>query len=386
MVLNFLTLLAMSSPVEPTGTATLPLAEVLELHGRESKPQTSREPPVESAVQRFDIEGRIIGDAIEARAKIAVATFADGWTRVPLLRTASGVSVTELPVLDGAHFVSDSRGIDIVVAKAGTVEFELAFLASGSRSKATWRVELAPVNAVIRRLRVRYDEALFSVERGAGRREGDSLLVLPRRNVLALEWREVPGAAESVVERERTPIEPAVSSARCSVVITLDGQRISRCRYQLSFEGEQDVSVDLPSGHTLAKAYLNGISTTPKVEGAVARFVVTPERAGEAGAVVEIVTKEQRPPLALAGEIAVHVPVFSWGINELDVDVHLPDVFTYAWVGGSLSGGPGDGEIGAYTYQIPTPGLTLHASQELVRSQADGVLNYSVDLDGLFYR
>ena len=363
------------------GTATLPLNEVLRLH-QSTHPvvPTPEPPPVAHTVSLFDVQARIISDAIEATASVKLTVFGTEWTNVPLLKPNNTLHLTSLPTVEGGHFVSPGGALSFVSNQAGTYEFEIGFLVKATKQGKQSQITLTPVEAAIQRLRLKHDEGLFKVTSARARREGETLIVFPEEGQIRLAWKALRIPTKTDEEkRVRPPIEPVVSSGYASVVVTLDGQRITRSRYNLRFQGQEPLTIDVPSGQILTKLYLNGISRPIDSSSGETKIMVTPPRPGDQSAVVELVLKETNPPMALSGDLTFTLPEISWNVNEMTCTLFLPTVFNYQWVGGSLSPGEPD-EFPSYTFDIPTPGKAISVKQQLVNGSADTVVEYTVDL------
>lgn len=372
---------------ENPGTATLPLDEVIRLHRSASTATTVQvPPPVPYTVSHFDVRARIISDAIEATATVKLTVFENAWTRVPLLKTNKALHITSLPAVDGGHFLALGGGLSFVSKQAGSYEFDVGFLLRASRKGVLREVSLTPSEAAIQRLELKHDEDLFEVTSVRARREGDTLIVFPEEGELRLAWKtlRVPTSPQEE-KRNRPPIEPVVRSGYASIVVTLDGQRISRNRYNLRFQGQEPLRVSIPPGQQLTKIYLNGISRPIELKEGKAEIMVTPPRPGDQNAVVELVLKEDNPPMALSGDLTFKLPELSWNVNEMNCTLFLPKVFNYHWVGGSLSPGEAD-QTPSYTFDIPTPGKAISVKQQLVNGSADTVVAYTVDLTKNYFQ
>lgn len=370
-----------------TGTVTLALEELLRLHkAAEQDTETAPSPPVGHAVSRFETRARIIGDALEATASVKLAVFRDGWTSVPILKPDPELDIIDLPTVQNGHFISQADALVFVTETAGTYTFEIGFIKRASRRAEGWEALVKPAGATIQKLVLTHDENLFEVTSTGARREGDTLVVVGRDGLLRLSWKTLrPAINKQKSQRKRPPIEPVVTSGTASVVVTLDGQRITRSLYRLRFQGPQTLAITVPEGQELTKVYLNGISRPFERKKGTVDMLVTPPRLGDQGGVVEVVLKAQTTPMALAGTLGFTLPTLSWGINEMGCQIHLPSVFNYVWMGGSLSPGEVDTAVD-YTYDIPTPGKTVAVKQQLVNGAPHTAVKYAVDLAGNYFQ
>src|SRR5512139_1121847 len=83
----------------PSGSATVPLQELIPLYAERQAPP----PPTEALVVQSTLKGHLTPEAllVEAHFEVEVLT-AERWTRVQLLHLDPGVYLTELPTLEGA--------------------------------------------------------------------------------------------------------------------------------------------------------------------------------------------------------------------------------------------------------------------------------------------
>ena len=83
------------------GEVTVPLEEVRRLDARirelEAQREKEKAPPLPAAVQRFELDGRLLEDGVDLTAHVAIEVLSrDTWVRVPLLRRSP---LTELAAL-----------------------------------------------------------------------------------------------------------------------------------------------------------------------------------------------------------------------------------------------------------------------------------------------
>ena len=373
---------------DETGQATLPLEELLKLHADATAAGEDDVvvPPMDYSVHAIDIGARIVGNAVEGMARVRLTVFSNDWVSVPLFPRQPGWQVTSLPAVSGGSVTSDDGDIRFLANKRGTYDFQIGFLKRARRAGSAWQLDIRTDEAVIQRLRLAHDRGLFRLDERAGRRDGDSVEFFASDGRFTLNWRALrTQPTEAPADDARVVVDPVVESGAVTVVVTLDGQRISRYLYELRFQGAETIEVTVPEGQTLNKVFLNGVSQTFELEDGVSRIEVRPSRPGDQKAVLELVSIEQNEPLALAGRLRFFLPTLSWGVNELYASLHLPNVFNYTWVGGSLA--PGDARVGTrYTFDVPTPGKLVSLHQQLVLGSADVQVDYAVDLTDKYYR
>ena len=194
------------------------------------------------------------------------------------------------------------------------------------------------------------------------------------------------GAGEQPQAAARPIIEPVIPRVIGSVVSTLEGRRITRLKYELRFEGTKPLEFTLPQGQSLKRVYLNGSAVPFETEAGHLKLEVTPTRTGDAAGNLELVLSELTGSYHLSGRHRYRLPAASWTVNELQLELHLPQVFNYTWRGGSLA--PSESrQLPRFTYAIPTPGKHLAYRQSLIMSSTpDVVVDYTVDLSGQYFR
>ena len=120
------------------------------------------------------------------------------------------------------------------------------------------------------------------------------------------------------------------------------------------------------------------------VKDKVVTLLVTPLRVGDEIANLELLIREKQNAYHLSGELNFDFPKVSWGVNNLYVRLHLPQVFNYAWTGGTLAP-DAHHQSTHYNYEIPTPGKLLELHQQLISSDTNVRLDYTVDLTERYF-
>ncbi len=429
------------------GEARLPLERLIELveEVEKAKQTDAPTPPVAASLQRVQLEGSLLQDALDLSVHVSVVVLEDrGWTRTLLLELGDGAHLGELPEVHGGMLSLEQGKLYLVARKARRYDLDLRLLQralrKGDRRTAAFRVpEDAPSE-----LRLRFASGLFRLIEEPLRQDAEGALFLPTEGAFEVVWQ--PLEEEPAAEAEPAPAaaaDPTIPHAYASSVSTLEGARITRVAYTLRFAGRRSLQIDLPPGERVQYAYLNGRSVpfevvvqsdadetnasgasrpsglaepratqpdakesnavddgasptsrgpatvaqrVPEVPDTVSVVVqVTPERSGGDRATLELVLLRDVPNFLLSGALQVQLPTPAWPVSELVLDVHLPDVFEYTWAGGSLS--PTEpGPLGSFVYEIPRPGKRLSFHQYLVRrSTPDVTLGYAVDLAGRYF-
>jgi hypothetical protein len=213
--------------------------------------------------------------------------------------------------------------------------------------------------------------------------------VAPEDGRFRLAWQPTAAAAAAEPARAelvRPELEPVIPSAAASLVSTLDGHWVTRVQYRLRFTGSRALAVRMPAGVRLAKVFRDRVALPFTVEEDRLALELSPARSGGEEALLELVLEQEHGPYHLAGRLDLELPELSWPIHELTLDAHLPPVFAYRWLDGSLS--PAESvPDSSFTYDLPEPGKRLSFRQLLVTRSAPHLsLAYDVDLTGAYFR
>jgi hypothetical protein len=374
-----------------SGKVTVSLGEVRRLEERIRELERERErdqaPPVRAAVQRFELEGRLLDDGIDFTAHVEVQVLTDAtWVRVPLLRRGPRTQLAALPALKGAAFAAEGDELVFVSRERGSYAFDLALLQRAERSADERRVELELPDAGLARARIAYDAGVFRLT-GDARGGPEGSLIFAQGNRLAVAWQVKGRVAEESALAQKPELEPFVKLAHASSVATLEGRAVTRVLYDLRFAGRKTLGIEIPAGVAVEHVYRNGSAVPFALEGAKLAVDVVPGRAGDESGSVELVLARATGEFHLSGSLAWTLPSVSWPVHELFVDLHLPAVFAYHWRGGSLSPVETGPPAPEFSYRIPLPGRQLSFHQYLLaRTAPDVQLDYAVALEGQYFR
>ncbi|MEO1369635.1 MAG: hypothetical protein AAFX50_20845, partial [Acidobacteriota bacterium] len=261
LVLAALTLPA-APPVrgqEPAAArASLPLEDVLELYReRDAAVATSEraqpvQPPVDAVLDRVELRGRLLDDALELTAKVRLTLLAeDRWVKLPLLDLGPGTQLGQLPAtIRGAALTVEGDTLVAIAKKGGgdpvSFSFELSWLERATLDGEGRRARIVTGPATLRSLRVDVDESLFRLDGGNVQRESEDFRIFPAPDGgFDVRWRRLRPKADAKVV-SRPPVEPVVTRAHLSTVATLEGEVHHRLRYDLRFEGKRELVVELP--------------------------------------------------------------------------------------------------------------------------------------------
>jgi hypothetical protein len=378
---------AASAEPAPEARATLPLDQLLRLErelDEKKRAPSEAPPPVPAALEAVEVSGRLVEQSLELTAHFEVSVLQKGWLSVPLLRMAPGLQVAARPELADATLALADGWLTLVTRNAGKHRFDVSLVARSPSAAGPHQVELEPARATLASLQVDFDERLYRVE-GAVMRTADGVRVALEGGRFRLAWQPLAAASERAREVARPELEPVVPSAAASLVSTLDGHWLTRVQYRLRFTGSRELEVRIPPGVRLSKVFRDRVALPVETDGDRLRLELSPARSGGEEALLELVLEQEHGPYHLAGRLDLELPALSWPIHELSVALHLPPVFAYRWLDGSLSPADDVPESG-FTYDVPEPGKRLAFRQLLVTRSAPHLsLDYDVDLTNAYF-
>src|SRR5262245_19995461 len=284
LVALFLMLVAAASAgaeTDPeTGKVTVSLAEVRRLEERIRELEKEREraeaPPLRAAVQRFELEGRLLDDGVDFTAHVTVQVLTDAtWVRVPLLRRGARTQLAALPEVKGAAFAADGAELVFVTRERGSYSFDLALSQRAERSADERPVELELADAGVARARIAYDAGLFRLA-GEARGGPEASVIFPQGSRLAVTWTVKTRVAEESAPVQKPELDPFVQLAHASSVATLEGRAVTRVLYDLRFAGRKTIELEIPDGVTVEHVYRNGSSVPGALAGSKLAVDVAP--------------------------------------------------------------------------------------------------------------
>lgn len=370
------------------GRATLPLDELLrlrrELDERVREPEKAP-PPLAATLDAVELQGRLVEQSLELSAQLQVTVLEEGWVSVPLLRLTPTLKVLARPDLAGANLAVKDGWLALLTREPGRYRFELALLERAPSAAGPRRIELETAQATLASLHVQFDERLYRVE-GPVTHEADGVRVDPEGTRFRLAWEPRGPIAERVAEEAPRPeLEPVIPAANASLVSTLEGRWLTRVLYRLRFTGTRELELKIPAGVQLTKVFRDRVALPFALEEDRLRLSLSPARSGGEEALLELVLEQEHGAYHLAGRLDVELPAASWPIHEIALDLHLPPVFDYTWLDGSLSPAS-PGPEPDWSYELPEPGERLSFHELLVtRSAPRLTLGYDVDLTDAYF-
>ncbi len=381
---SIIVLMALTTIAQSTAesNATVPLQELLRLYRAEqaSTGAAKAPPPVRATVQKCEMVGRLLQNALEVTAQLEVVVLTQNeWVQVPLLEKDTRTSFVRLPTVESATLSVIAGQLVLVTEKPGRYQFEIVFRKSAATA-GTRSVDLRVSESAQASLKLHFDESLFRVTQAP---DGDGATLYPEQGRFSVNWTAVQLA--QIQKRQRPPVESKVTQAVGEVISAMSGKTLTRIVYTLRLEGVRPLDLTLPAGEGLERVYLNGSPVAATLKSQSLHVEATPARSGDDTATLEIVTSHQQAGYGLSGAIDYQFPVTSWPCDELFITLHLPLAFNYQWSGGSLSPSEKTPEQ-TFSYELPTPGKAVALHQQLVDGLPSARVKYSVDLAQSYFR
>ena len=368
MTSALLMMLLAAGATETTGTVTLPLTEARTLLSTRDEPAA----PISAAVTFQRMTGRVTGEALEVTASFQV-TVLDGqrWSRLSLMKLDPSVTLIDATSGEGILVTAHQGEVAFVSRTPGTYTIELTLSVRGTG---------APVRTAQLTRGADARDGVMHVELAAAEQSLDHAPdVLSVNAQWIVRWKG--RAQQTQVAAARPPMEPVISSARAQVVSTVEGRARMTVLYRLGLDREQSLALKLPADWMLTRVNVN---TAPREvpQGREIALKVAPQSAGGREGVVELTLERDFGVFHLSGRMNLSLPGASWPTSVVEAGVHLPNVFEYRRLGGSLE--PSDA---ANSVNEALPGRALHFRQHLVASAGPTLeLSYSVDLTNRYFR
>jgi len=386
LVVGLLLSTADASASGPSGTATVPLEQLIPLYAQREPPPPA--PPPTEALVKTQLKGRLSADTLFVDGQFDVEVLADQrWTQVRLLQLDADTYPSELPTLEGATVGVVDGYLCLLTRKSGRYAFEVSLAVRSAGAGPERRVQLrfgprvAPVPLVLEA-----DTSVFTLLESLPASDSESYAVYPVQGALRVGWRPVVAqVAQGAKQQARPPLEPRITQATASWVSTLEGHATLRVRYALSLDREQPLELALPEGHRLERITVNSIPVPLETQEGTLKLTAAPARLGETGGTLEVVLARELGVFHLSGRLKLALPRVSWPVAELHARAHFPAVFNYRREGGSLeqveSAATPDAALAGL------PGKELHFRQYLVAASAPTLeLGYSVDISDSYFR
>jgi hypothetical protein len=361
----------------PSGTATVPLNELVEL----LQPGVTASKP-SALVTAATLVGRPgeVGLWLEVAATVRVV--GAGGVEVPLLDVGPGAVVEALSDHESAS-VELRDGLLLVRANdAGSFPMTARLLLRGTRAGRRAEVSFAAAARLpATPLKLDVDDGVFELPGAQVVREWGGYVRFAERSRYTVAWVSKQDATRAATS-QRAPVEPLVREATSRWVTTLEGRATHEVKLALQVDRPGTMTIDTPAGQRLVRARVNGVPVAVPEDGERLTLEVGPVSLGAAEGSIELAYAQELGVFHLSGQLELVGPRVSWPVSKWTTQTVLPKVFRYLREGGSMEqlGSEEDAEGGL-------PGRSLRFSQHLLTSSAPRVsLGYSVDLTGSYFR
>lgn len=364
---------------QPSGTATVPLNELVEL----LEPRAAQEARSVAAVTSLSLAGRPgeVGLWVDVEATVRVVS--GSGVSVPLLKVSPDTVLEALPDSAEAVVVLREGAVTALCAGPGAhrLSFKLLVRASHEGRRAIARFEAMPLVPPTP-LRLALDDALFEAPGATVVREWGGYVVLPERGAYQVQWASRQAARQAPQVVARAPVDPLVKEASSRWVTTLEGRATHEVKLALQLDRPGALRVDVPEGQRLLRARVNGVPVAVADGAQSLALEVAPAALGAAEATVELSLAQELGVFHLSGRLALVAPRVSWPVSRWTTEAVLPKVFTWARRGGSME------QLGVESEaRGEVPGKALFFTQHLIAASApDVALDYSVDIRGSYFR
>lgn len=362
-------LCALVLSAEPsTLTVTMPVDEFRNYF----EPHDAPSAPLGGAVTSQRLSGRVTGDGVEVTAQLVVSIVdASRWTKLSLFKLTPGVTFVDATQVDGALIAVNGGEVVLLSKTVGSWTLELKFSVrapSGSLRVAKLVHGADTLDGV---LKLEVDGELDELQHSAE--------LVSENGAWTIRWKSLTARKVQAVAA-RPPMEPVITAANAQLVTTVEGRARLTVQYALELDREQSLSLRLPEAWALTRVSMNGSPQTVP-EGREVAWKVSPARPGEKTATLDVTLERDFGVFHLSGRLGVTLPGASWPTARVETSVHLPSVFEYRRLGGSLE--PSE----TLTWSAPSmPGKQLLYRQHLVAAAGPTLeLAYSVDLTGRYF-
>ncbi|MHB8879296.1 MAG: hypothetical protein ACYC8T_36845 [Myxococcaceae bacterium] len=377
-----LVLLAAPQSSQTSGTATVPLEQLLPLF--DTQKQRSAPPPLEALVVDGRLEGRLTLDSLVVEAHFEVKVLSDArWSRLGLLGLGPDVYLSKLPRLEGATVAALDGQLVFLSREPGSYAFDVSLQVQAPGAGRQRQAKLEAGSHCPRvPLSLQADPAVFRVTGPKAATFAEAHAVFPRNGAWEVAWESLAQEGPKTLAA-RPPLDPVITEAAAHWVSTLEGKVSLRVRYQLKLDRAQELQLTLPANHRLDRVLINGVPVAAAPSGGVLEVKVAPARLGETDGTLELALSQDVGVFHLSGLLKLGLPQVSWPVAELSAQAYFPAVFNYRRRGGSME------QVEGAESSSPggLPGKALHFRQYLVAASAPTLeLGYSVDISKSYFR
>jgi hypothetical protein len=370
-------LLAVVLAASPSGTATVPLDELMRL----VQPEQAEAAPV-AGVTALTLAGRPGEAGLWLDVEATVRVLSGSAVPVRLLEVSPDTVVESLPDTADAVVTLKDGAVTAICHGSGAhrLAFKLLVRATRDGRRATVRFETSSLTPPTP-LKLDVDDTLFELPGATVVREWGGYVVFPSRHAYQVTWVSRQDQQRPQVA-QRAPVDPLVKEASSRWVMTLEGRATHEVKLTLQLDRPGVMQVEAPEGQRVLRARVNGVPL-PVGEGARALALdVAPASLGAAEATVELALAQDFGVFHLSGTLGLAAPRVSWPVSRWTTEAVLPKVFTWERRGGSME------QLGVEAEaRGEVPGKALFFTQHLITASGPMIsLGYSVDLRGSYFR
>lgn len=362
----------------PSGTATVPLDELMNL----VQPKEGVAAAPVAGVTTLTLAGRPGEAGLWLEVEANVRVLSGDAVPVRLLEVSADTVVESLPDTADAVVTLKDGAVTAICQGVGAhrLVFKLLVRATREGRRATVRFETSSLTPPTP-LKLDVDDSLFELPGATVVREWGGYVVFPTRHVYQVTWASRQEQQKPQVA-QRAPVDPLVKDATSRWVMTLEGRATHEVKLTLQLDRPGVMKLEAPQGQRVLRARVNGVPM-PVEDGARALAIeVTPASLGAAEAVVELALAQDFGVFHLSGALDLAAPVVSWPVSRWTTEAVLPRVFTWERRGGSMEQMGTEAEAHG-----DVPGKALFFTQHLITMSGPMIaLGYSVDLRGSYFR
>ncbi|MBL8918281.1 MAG: hypothetical protein JNJ54_05435 [Myxococcaceae bacterium] len=371
-------LLAVLLAAAPSGTATVPLGELMEL----VQPKVGEAAPV-AGVTSLTLAGRPGEAGLWLDVEATVRVLSGSAVSVRLLEVSPETVVESLPdTADAVVTLKDGAVIATChAAGAHRLAFKLLVRATRDGRRSSVRFETSSLTPPTP-LKLDADDTLFELPGATIVSEWGGYVVFPVRHVYQVAWASKQEQQQKPALAQRAPVDPLVKDAMSRWVMTLEGRATHEVKLTLQLDRPGVMKIEAPEGQRVLRARANGVPLAVEEGTRTLTIDLAPASLGAAEATVELAVAQDFGVFHLSGGLELGSPRISWPVSRWTTEAVLPKVFTWERRGGSME------QLGVEAEaRGEVPGKALFFTQHLISASGPVIsLGYSVDLRGSYFR
>jgi hypothetical protein len=370
------------------GTATLPLHQLKKL--REAADSNNKSKPFGAIIfERFHMSGHISGDNVETKAKLKIAIHGTHWQSRRLLALDDNLAISQLPnvkhvalhIKDGFLWLSSDR--------PGVYEFELDMVLLGNARKKNI-VVLNLDHPTLAKLNLKFSQNHFTVKAPKSQEWSEGKIILGSKKGLTFSWETRKGSKPQIKTTQVADlrrISPHINQMHATFISTQSGRNILQVQHQIVLSEPEQLRISLPDGYRMDTLYIDGQDSKFVQEQGVVTLQIKPHKIGGFTTVVEYTSRANGAPYLLSGHFSIDVPQLNIPVKNLQLAVHLPEVFEYEVKGGSMGRCEDCTTVVEYVDALPSPGVAYRFKEQLISESSPTVeMTYTVELKDNYFK